>query len=342
MTRSEAPAMIVQGVPTSPDRSGSIDRYANSTDLYPVKAIKFSGINTVYLLQGPNGPCPLLAIANVLLLKGVLTVPDGSVDVSFDWLTGQLGNWMMDHNSGPEIETSRGSSLDDCVSVLGYLNKGLEVNVRFTSVDGFDDTRETRVFKNLGVSVFHGWIVSEDDLSAYPHVSGLSYNDAVEKVALCEEIKSRIVANGDFESANQFRETLQEGEAIANWLSQTSSQLTTDGIIQLNARMESGGIAVLFRNNHFLVIHKREDRLFSLVTDVGFRGTSVVWESLDQVDGDSEYFTESFSRVSPGRRSSEDYTLAVRLQFEEDNRVSQVVADATPPPRRRKKKCTIM
>ena len=343
MVHSKSP-IIVQGIPTEPSRTTSIDRYVSSAELYHVKPVKFSDVETYYLLQGLNGPCPLLAVCNVLLLRGIIAIPGGSRDVSFEWVTTQLANLMMDKNTGPDGELSRGSSLDDCLSVLGSLNKGLEVNVRFLSVDGLEETKETSVFKNLGIASYHGWIVSEDDTSAYPYVSRISYNEAVEKVAVCEEIKSGMVSANDFELISKYKEVIQEGEAISNWLSQTSSQLTTDGVIQLNSRMDNGGLAVLFRNNHFSVLHKRDDRLFSLVTDVGFRHSEIVWESLDQVDGDTQYFTQRFLPVLDSDLAANDFEVALRLQYENSANIAQV---AEPPPasqpiRRRKKKCTIM
>ena len=350
MTLSQTP-IIVQGTPAPTIRPSSIDKYVSSTDLYPVQRIKFLDLNTRSLLQGRNGPCPLLAISNVLLLKGALTLPEDSVEATFEWLTSQLAGLMRDEMSRLGAEMYEGSSLEDCICVLGSLNKGLQVDVTFLSADGFEDTKEMGVFKNLGVAVYHGWIVSEEDMNAFPHVSRLSYNEAVDKVAHCEELKSRIISGGDFESISEHKDTIEEGEAISNWLSETSSQLTTDGIIQLNARMENGGLAVLFRNNHFSVIHKRNDRLYSLATDVGFRSTGIAWESLDQVDGDSEYFTESFTPILLNAvREAEmtsDYELALRLQFE-----GMTNSNCSPPRqaavrpqgvmKKKKNKCTIM
>lgn len=45
---------------------------------FRVKRLRFEGKPRVpYLLQNENGPCPLLAIANILMLRGVLPLhPD--------------------------------------------------------------------------------------------------------------------------------------------------------------------------------------------------------------------------------------------------------------------------
>ena len=43
-------------------------------EAYAVKTTQFLGKPVRYVCQNANGPCPLLAIANVLLLRGQLTL----------------------------------------------------------------------------------------------------------------------------------------------------------------------------------------------------------------------------------------------------------------------------
>lgn len=43
-------------------------------EAYAVKQTQFLGKPVSYVCQNVNGPCPLLAIANVLLLRGQLTL----------------------------------------------------------------------------------------------------------------------------------------------------------------------------------------------------------------------------------------------------------------------------
>lgn len=44
---------------------------------YRVKLITYDGHEVPVLLQDANGPCPLLAIANVLSLRGDIRIPAG-------------------------------------------------------------------------------------------------------------------------------------------------------------------------------------------------------------------------------------------------------------------------
>lgn len=49
---------------------------------YKTKYISYKGKESVILLQDVNGPCPILAIANVLLLNDRLKLPPGVDEVS--------------------------------------------------------------------------------------------------------------------------------------------------------------------------------------------------------------------------------------------------------------------
>ncbi len=50
---------------------------------YKLKVLRLSEQRRVpIVLQAANGPCPLLAIANVLLLRGAISLPLGAPDVS--------------------------------------------------------------------------------------------------------------------------------------------------------------------------------------------------------------------------------------------------------------------
>ena len=46
------------------------------------------------VLQNENGPCPLIAISNVLLLKGQLTLPEGTEIVSLETLLESVGEYI--------------------------------------------------------------------------------------------------------------------------------------------------------------------------------------------------------------------------------------------------------
>lgn len=48
----------------------------DDVDVYAVKHVAFLGKPVAVICQNINGPCPLLAICNVLLLRGHLAIAD--------------------------------------------------------------------------------------------------------------------------------------------------------------------------------------------------------------------------------------------------------------------------
>lgn len=53
--------------------------------------------------------------------------------------------------------------LDTVIKLLPRLQYGLDVNVRFNSIRGFEFTEEMAAFDMSGVTLLHGWIVDPED-----------------------------------------------------------------------------------------------------------------------------------------------------------------------------------
>jgi hypothetical protein len=56
-----------------------------------IKWIIWNNVLTPIITQDGNGPCPMLAITNVLLLRGKITLPKGSEGISSQQLLQKLG-----------------------------------------------------------------------------------------------------------------------------------------------------------------------------------------------------------------------------------------------------------
>lgn len=63
-----------------------------TADTYYIKLIKWQGRKVPILTQNENGPCPLLAICNVLLLLGRLNLNKDAELVTYEYLVGLLGD----------------------------------------------------------------------------------------------------------------------------------------------------------------------------------------------------------------------------------------------------------
>ena len=66
-------------------------------DVYALKRIRFHGSAVQIVLQNANGPCPLLAITNVLLLRGALSLHEDRTHVTYRHLVELLGEYLFSH-----------------------------------------------------------------------------------------------------------------------------------------------------------------------------------------------------------------------------------------------------
>ncbi|KAK4531287.1 hypothetical protein CCYA_CCYA07G2144 [Cyanidiococcus yangmingshanensis] len=157
-----------------------------SQSIHRVKRIHFSGIRQCIVLQDRNGPCPLVALTNALLLRGALApFPTDMEYVSSDWLCNVLAEYLFEKQV-PSLRTQSTSVLDiehniaDVVQLLPMLQHGMDVNVGFTDCNDYELTTETTLFDAFGVRLLHGWLADPTDKDAYPVLSQRRYNAATE------------------------------------------------------------------------------------------------------------------------------------------------------------------
>lgn len=289
-------------------------------DFYCVKWIPWKGEQTPIIMQSSNGPCPLLAIMNILFLQWKVKLPPQKEVITSDELLTHLGNCLLSikpQEKSEGLQLNFQQNVDDAMTVLPKLATGLDVNVRFTGVSDFEYTPECSIFDLLGIPLYHGWLVDPQSPEAVSAVGKLSYNQLVEKVITCKHSSdSNLVTEGLI--AEQFLET-------------TAAQLTYHGLCELTATAKEDELSVFFRNNHFSTMTKHKSHLYLLVTDQGFlQEEQVVWESLHNVDGDSCFCDSDFHLShslgkSPGAEGGsgspekqlqvdQDYLIALSLQ----------------------------
>lgn len=63
----------------------------------------------------------------------------------------------------PATPSSLKLQLDAVIKLLPRLQYGLDVNVRFNSVRGFEFTAEMAAFDMSGITLLHGWIFDPED-----------------------------------------------------------------------------------------------------------------------------------------------------------------------------------
>lgn len=263
------------------------DRTAGQS-IYHIKWIKWREESTPIITQNENGPCPLLAIMNVLLLAWKVKMPPMMEIITVEQLMEYLGDYILETKPKEISEAQRlnyEQNMSDAMAVLHKLQTGLDVNVKFTGVRVFEYTPECIVFDLLDIPLYHGWLVDPQMHDIVKAVGNCSYNQLVEKIISCKQSDNSELAG--------------EGIVAEQFLSSTATQLTYHGLCELTSTVQEGELCVFFRNNHFSTMIKYKGQLYLLVTDQGFlTEEKVVWESLHNVDGDGNFCDSEF-RLRP-------------------------------------------
>ncbi|WEJ95391.1 hypothetical protein PSN45_002910 [Yamadazyma tenuis] len=271
-------------------------------------------ISTPILLQDDNGPCPLIALINTLLLKAevqhrndqlndtveshqttaVLTLKSYLAHkprVELPDLLSRLGDLLITfHELSPDYD------VDKLLESLPLLHMGLTVNPNL--IDGsFEKDSAVDLFSIFGLKLRHGWVVDLDSKVA-EKVSQLKYFDSIQMYLL---------ENKD--------------EVFTGWLEENSTQLTREGMLLLNQTLEDDEFVVFFRNNHFSTLFKKSDNdFYALLTDYSFgSNTRIIWQSLISSSGtDDLFFTGDFVPVLEESEDDEGSAFAREVQQQED------------------------
>ncbi|KAM8876252.1 ubiquitin carboxyl-terminal hydrolase MINDY-2 [Synchiropus picturatus] len=298
--------------------ASSKDRAAGQS-IYHIKWIKWREENTPIITQNENGPCPLLAIMNVLLLAWKVKIPPMMEIITVEQLMEYLGDYILETKPKEISETQRlnyEQNMSDAMAILHKLQTGLDVNVKFTGVRVFEYTPECIVFDLLDIPLYHGWLVDPQMQDIVKAVGNCSYNQLVEKIISCKQSDNSELAG--------------EGLVAEQFLSSTATQLTYHGLCELTSTVQEGELCVFFRNNHFSTMIKYKGQLYLLVTDQGFlTEEKIVWESLHNVDGDGNFCDSEFRLRPPsdpetvyrGQQDQidQDYLMALSLQQEQQS-----------------------
>ncbi|KAI8896332.1 hypothetical protein BC833DRAFT_597864 [Globomyces pollinis-pini] len=290
----------------APQRTISPNRSNTASQTYVLKTISFSSNgNTTnkcnIITQNINGPCPLIALCNILILRNDISIPLDSSLISYERISELVGEYLLSQtpdNTNNSTEMIFQQSLDDALTSIPLLQRGLDVNVHFNSANSFEFTSTLCIFDICKISMYHGWVVDEHDTDTFTIITKLkSYNavvDAVIAADVAQSKKNQDNEKTDSDDQSKSDKLIIEGMICSAFLDETASQLTTAGLISIMNVLPENQLAIFFRNNHFSTILKRHDRLWMLVTDQGFAHSKVVWESLDNIHGNSEFLDENF------------------------------------------------
>jgi len=336
---------------------------------YRLKTIQYKGSPSRILVQNENGPCPLIAVANALLLKASIKLPTNCVGagvITIDELINVLAEKVLTNAAKSKDHQFH---VQEVLQVFPSLQFGMDLNPKFTKGPaGVEYTQQLNAFDLLHVEMVHGWLVDPNDPEESALIGNQTYNQLVNLVIKGNEAKTELdqlhtkqLSELDKrEKHHELSTTATNGSLVHSFLERSASQLTQYGLQILHDHVKEGEMYVFFRNNHFNTLTKHKGSLYLLVTDLGFATLSdVVWEKLDVIDGDTEYMNASFQRPSSSAimqqqqqgptqaatgeqllannaQSQVDYHLALQLSRETSDRGmgagGGVVAAQKPPP----------
>ena len=281
------------------------------------------------MVQNANGPCPLLALVNALVLSTPADIDTALVEtlrvreqVSLGLLLDAVIDELMSGRRGDAAQEL--PDVSDLYAFLITLHTGMNVNPQFVTSEaelpslmdasvsespmtlleapkpgGFEDTREMRLYSTFAIPLIHGWLPPRNHaaFSALQR-SAKTYEDAQNLMFMEEELEEKLQREG---LSPQEQLLLEDIASVKFFLSSSATQLTGYGLDTMIDALRPGSIAILFRNDHFSTLYKHphSGQLFTLVTDMGYAGhDEVVWESLVDISGEGcEFFAGDFRSV---------------------------------------------
>ncbi|KAK1419226.1 hypothetical protein QVD17_28389 [Tagetes erecta] len=184
--------------------------------MYRTKKIQFLGRNTLIVLKNRSEYCPLIAICNILLLRGKLGLREDETEVSEIRLLTLLAETLMTANSNVMFlyfyfaekkaflfsldhwfwfvlqNKDTGSvnnqvqHLSDTLALLPSFATSIDVDIKFKRIDDFEFMRERVIFDMLNIPLYHGCLVDPMDSDVLNAIGSKSFNTVVEELVALE------------------------------------------------------------------------------------------------------------------------------------------------------------
>ncbi|CUM56627.1 uncharacterized protein AC631_04404 [Debaryomyces fabryi] len=305
---------------------------AESSNVFQIKVITWSEYEhrTPILLQDLNGPCPLIALVNTLLLKNEIDIRNETFNpiqdefqvnrqrksdginnlkllllkdhlnagsITLTKLLAQLGDILLVMLEVYQNKVSN-YNLDNLLKSLPLLHTGLSVNPNLVDGEFPPEDLSTTLFDVFDLKLRHGWYYSPSSSSILPGVDNdVSLQGAFRDLQTFDKIQDFLL----YEPRNDIQEDLrieieEKQRMIKAWLDNNPTQLTDAGMKHLNRTLEAEEFIVFFRNNHFSTLYKKDENdFYTLLTDASFHRTDksykdIVWQSFISVSGKDDLF----------------------------------------------------
>ncbi|KAJ5165694.1 uncharacterized protein N7500_007524 [Penicillium coprophilum] len=287
------------------------------SETYTIRHVRWTDqsgqlVESPILVQNQNGPCPLLALINALVLRAnpnthppivraLSTREQISLGLLIEAMFEELTICVGPDEEFPDIEA--------LTQFLTMLHTGMNVNPRLImdSTEGFGtffETSDLRLYSTFGIPLIHAWLAPWSSPTHAALSRTAQYYEDVQMLPFRrQEVEDR-VARGECLKPEE-ENTMADIEIIQQFVEiENPTQLSPFGLTQLSTELAPGAVSILFRNDHFSTLYKhpQSHQLYTLVTDAGYAGhAEVVWESLVDVTGfNTEYYSGDFRPVGAG------------------------------------------
>jgi ubiquitin carboxyl-terminal hydrolase MINDY-1/2 len=291
------------------------------------------------LTQNNNGPCPLLALVNALIL-GAKEESQAALDEALrtrEQVTlGLIIETLMDEllsRGFDDVDVM--PDVDELNHFLMRLRTGMNANPRFVPQSApapnlmdadedmlnapqdhrlshetgtFESTPDMTLYGAFQVPLVHGWLPEPGSSAAKAFTrSAQTYEDAQALQFGEEELEYKLTQPSGLSSAEE--NMWQDIRSIKTFFQSYPTQLTPTGLEAVQDSIPPGDFAIMFRNDHFSTIYKHPEtgQLFTLITDAGYADRDeIIWESLIDISGaHNEFFSGDFMPVSHDQPSSQ-------------------------------------
>jgi len=124
---------------------------------YSLKSVRFHDKTFKVLLQNENGPCPLLAAANVLLLSSQITLPESSIRnnvASIDDVVNMLAGHALKRQNVPDNDVNVNTNVKNTsTSTSTPSNKSVDATIQKSKEDDVDNDKEIHVKSDTNTTV---------------------------------------------------------------------------------------------------------------------------------------------------------------------------------------------
>lgn len=151
------------------------------------------------LLQNENGPCPLLAASNCLLLRGSVTLPADAIRngvASLEDMSNMIANHALQSHSATSYQDAQTQFyLNELLHYIPKFQFGMDINPILTAgCLGFELTAELNALVDmLGCKLVHGWLIDPiEDGPVAAAAGSKSYNELLDRTIASKDAEEQL------------------------------------------------------------------------------------------------------------------------------------------------------